>query len=184
MMIGVQSIMENNLERTSRFISLILRHKPETIGIELDEHGWANVDGLLKGVNIDFDTLEKIVNEDEKGRYSFNEDKTKIRANQGHSINVDVELEEKMPPDILYHGTGEKYVDSINKIGLIPKTRLYVHMTEDLEVAKITGARHGKLIVYKIDAKRMHDDGILFYKSVNNVWLTKDVETKYLKRIM
>ena len=184
MMIGVQSIMENNLERTSRFISLILRHKPETIGIELDEHGWANVDELLKGVNIDFDTLEKIVNEDEKGRYSFNEDKTKIRANQGHSINVDVELEEKMPPDILYHGTGEKYVDSINKIGLIPKTRLYVHMTEDLEVAKITGVRHGKLIIYKIDAKRMHDDGILFYKSVNNVWLTKNVEAKYLKRII
>ena len=176
--------MENNLERTSRFISLILRHIPETIGIELDEHGWANVDGLLKGVNIDFDTLEKIVNEDEKGRYSFNEDKTKIRANQGHSIDVDVELEVKTPPDILYHGTATKYEESINSIGLQPKTRLYVHMTEDLEVAKITGMRHGKLIVYQIDAKKMNNDGILFYKSVNNVWLTKDVETKYLKRIM
>lgn len=176
--------MENNLERVSRFISLILRHKPEIIGIELDEHGWANVDELLKGIEIDFDTLEKIVREDEKGRYSFNDDKTKIRANQGHSINVDVELEEKIPPDVLYHGTGQKYVDSINKIGLIPKTRLYVHMTEDLEVAKITGMRHGKLIVYQIDAKKMNNDGILFYKSVNNVWLTKDVETKYLKRIM
>ena len=184
MMIGVQSIMENNLERTSRFISLILRHIPETIGIELDEHGWANVDGLLKGVNIDFDTLEKIVNEDEKGRYSFNEDKTKIRANQGHSIDVDVGLEVKTPPDILYHGTATKYEKSINSIGLQPKTRLYVHMTEDLEVAKITGMRHGKLIVYQIDAKKMNNDGILFYKSVNNVWLTKDVETKYLKRIM
>ena len=173
--------MENSLERTSRFISLILRHKPETIGIELDEHGWANVDELLKGVNIDFDTLEKIVNEDEKGRYSFNEDKTKIRANQGHSINVDVELEEKVPPDILYHGTGEKYVDSINKIGLIPKTRLYVHMTEDLEVAKNTGKRHGKLVVYEINAKQMAEDGIKFYLSVNNVWLSKEVPAKYLK---
>lgn len=176
--------MANDLTKTSRFISLILRHKPETIGIKLDKHGWANVDELLKGVNIDFATLERIVNEDEKGRYSFNDDKTKIRANQGHSINVDVELEEMIPPDVLYHGTGQKYVDSINKIGLIPKTRLYVHMTEDLEVAKITGMRHGKLIVYQIDAKKMNDDGILFYKSVNNVWLTKDVKTKYLKRIM
>lgn len=175
--------MENNLERVSRFISLILRHKTEIIGIELDEHGWANVDKLLKGVEIDFDTLEKIVREDEKGRYSFNDDKTKIRANQGHSINVDVELEEKIPPDVLYHGTGQKYVDSINKIGLIPKTRLYVHMTEDLEVAKLTGQRHGKLALYEIDAKQMLNDGIKFYKSKNNVWLTKCVDIKYLKEM-
>ena len=173
-----------NLNNVSRYISLILRHKPETIGITLDEHGYANVNELIKGVNIDFTTFEKIVKEDSKGRYSFNEDKTKIRANQGHSIDVDVELEVKTPPDILYHGTATKYEKSINSIGLQPKTRLYVHMTEDLEVAKITGMRHGKLIVYQIDAKKMNDDGILFYKSVNNVWLTKDVETKYLKRIM
>ena len=173
-----------NLNNVSRYISLILRYKPETIGITLDEHGYANVNELIKGVNIDFTTLEKIVKEDSKGRYSFNEDKTKIRANQGHSIDVDVELEVKTPPDILYHGTATKYEESINSIGLQPKTRLYVHMTEDLEVAKTTGTRHGKLIVYQIDAKKMNDDGILFYKSVNNVWLTKDVETKYLKRIM
>ena len=173
-----------NLNNVSRYISLILRHKPETIGITLDEHGYANVDELIKGVNIDFETLEKIVKEDKKGRYSFNEEKTKIRANQGHSIDVDVELEVKTPPDVLYHGTATKYEQSINSIGLIPKTRLYVHMTEDLEVAKATGVRHGKLIVYQIDAKKMNGDGILFYKSVNNVWLTKDVETKYLKRII
>ena len=173
-----------NLENISKFISLILRHKPETIGINLDEHGYANVDELIKGVNIDFETLEKIVNEDEKGRYSFNEDKTKIRANQGHSINVDVELEAKTPPDILYHGTATKYEDSIDSEGLISKTRLYVHMTDDLEVAKKTGVRHGKLLVYQIDAKKMHDDGILFYKSVNDVWLTKSVENKYLKKLI
>lgn len=176
--------MENNLTRVSRFISLILRHKPEIIGIELDEHGWASVDELLKGVNIDLATLEKIVQEDEKGRYSFNENKTKIRANQGHSVNVDVELEEKIPPDILYHGTGEKYVESINKIGLIPKTRLYVHLTEDLEVAKVTGQRHGKLVVYEINAKQMSKDGWKFYLSVNNVWLTKKVDVKYLKKLL
>ena len=173
--------MENNLTKTSKFISLILRHKPETIGIELDEHGWANVHELLKGVNIDMATLEEIVKKDEKERYSFNEDKTKIRANQGHSVNVDVELQEKIPPDILYHGTGEKYVDSINRIGLIPKTRLYVHMTEDLVLAKKTGERHGKPVIYEIDAKAMAKDGIKFYKSINNVWLTKKVDTIYLK---
>ena len=151
-----------NLNNVSRYISLILRHKPETIGITLDEHGYANVNELIKGVNIDFTTLEKIVKEDSKGRYSFNEDKTKIRANQGHSIDVDVGLEVKTPPDILYHGTATKYEESINSIGLQPKTRLYVHMTEDLEVAKTTGTRHGKLIVYQIDAKKMNKED--YYK--------------------
>ena len=173
--------MEIDLTNKSKFISLILRHKPETIGIKLDKHGYANVNELLEGVNINFDTLEKIVREDEKGRYSFNEDKTKIRANQGHTINVDVELEEKIPPDILYHGTATKYEESINRIGLIAKERLYVHMTDDLENAKKVGARHGKLIVYEIDAKQMAKDGIKFYLSVNNVWLTKKVDVKYLK---
>lgn len=99
-----------DLIKTSRFISLILRHKPETIGITLDEHGWANVEELIVGVNkkyhIDMQIIEKIVNEDDKNRYSFNEDKTMIRANQGHSISVDVELKKLNPPDILYHGTG------------------------------------------------------------------------------
>ena len=101
-----------SLKETSKFISLILRHKPETIGISLDEHGWANVDELIAGISkthpIDMAILEQIVAEDEKQRYSFNEDKTLIRANQGHSIPVDVYLEEKQPPEILFHGTGEK----------------------------------------------------------------------------
>ena len=174
---------KNNLTKTSKFISLILRHKPETIGIKLDEHGWADVEDLLKGVDIDFSTLEKIVKEDEKGRYSFSDDKTKIRANQGHSINVDVELEEKIPPNVLYHGTAEKYLDSINIEGLKPMSRLYVHLTEDLEIAKKTGQRHGKLVIFEIDAKRMIDDGIKFYLSVNNVWLVRTVPPKYLSRM-
>ena len=120
-----------NLKDSSKFIALILRHKPETIGIHLDEHGWANVDELVdriaKTQMFDREMLEKIVRTDEKQRYSFNEDKTLIRANQGHSIPVDVELKEKMPPDILWHGTGEKYTDSIEMQGLKPKSRLYVH---------------------------------------------------------
>ena len=129
--------MTNN--DTSKFISLILRHKPEVIGITLDEHGWANVDDLIAGVSkthpLDRATLEQIVAEDSKQRYSFNEDGTLIRANQGHSIPVDVELRVAVPLEVLWHGTGEKYVESIDREGLIPKSRLYVHLSGDVETA-------------------------------------------------
>ncbi|MDY3828152.1 MAG: RNA 2'-phosphotransferase, partial [Clostridium sp.] len=124
-----------SLTYVSRFMSLILRHKPETIGISLDEHGWANDDELIEGIaktrEFNMDILEEVVKTDNKQRYSFNEDKTLIRANQGHSIQVDVELDEVEPPAELWHGTGEKYVESIDKIGLIPKSRLYVHLSKD-----------------------------------------------------
>ena len=171
----------------SKFISLILRHKPETIGITLDEHGWANVDELIDGINkahheLDMERLERIVAEDEKQRYSFNEDKTLIRANQGHSIPVDVELEIIAPPEILYHGTGEKYTASIDEQGLIPKSRLYVHLSGDIETAKKVGSRHGKPVIYTVKSGDMHRDGIVFYRSVNGVWLTKAVPTKYLEK--
>ena len=169
---------------TSKYISLILRHKPETIGISLDEHGWANVEELIEGVNkthrLNMETLERIVAEDEKQRYSFNEDKTLIRANQGHSIPVDVELPVVIPPDVLYHGTGVNYKDSIEAQGLIPKSRLYVHLSGDVETAKKVGQRHGKPIIYTVDAVAMHADGYTFYRSVNGVWLTKSVPRKYL----
>ncbi|MED9947857.1 MAG: RNA 2'-phosphotransferase [Peptacetobacter hiranonis] len=176
-----------NLIKTSRFISLILRHKPETIGITLDGHGWANVEELIFGVNkkypIDMQILEKIVDEDDKNRYSFNEDKTMIRANQGHSIAVDVELKKLNPPDILYHGTGEKYVESIEKQGLIRKNRLYVHLSNDIETAEKVGKRHGKPVIYEIDCKKMVENGIEFLKSENNVWLVESVPVKYLKKL-
>ena len=138
-----------DLTNVSRYISLILRHKPDVIGITLDEHGWANVNDLILGVEknnpgFNMEVLEEIVKTDSKQRYSFNEDKTLIRANQGHSIPVDVELEEKEPPEFLYHGTGEKYATSINQQGLIPKSRLYVHLSKDIETAKNVGKRHGK----------------------------------------
>ena len=111
------------LTDTSKFLSLILRHKPETIGIKLDEHGWADVSELISGISktrpFDMKMLEEIVRTDNKQRYSFNENKTLIRANQGHSIPVDVELEKKTPPEFLYHGTGEKFVSSIDKEGLL-----------------------------------------------------------------
>ena len=169
-----------DLIKTSRYISLILRHKPEEIGITLDEYGWANVSELLNGVNIDMPTLEKIVSTDDKQRYSFNEDKTLIRANQGHSILVDVELDEVEPPEYLWHGTGEKYVASINNEGLIPKSRLYVHLSYDLETATTVGKRHGSPTIYRVAAQDMFKDGFKFYLSKNGVWLTKNVPIEYL----
>ena len=175
-----------SMKETSKFICLILRHKPSAIGITLDEHGWANVEELINGISktqaIDMAILEEIVASDEKGRYSFNEDKTLIRANQGHSIPVDVELEQKEPPSVLWHGTGQKYVESIDQTGLIPKSRLYVHLSADYDTAVKVGSRHGKPVVYEVDTKAMIEDGIAFYLSVNGVWLTKEVPVKYLKK--
>lgn len=173
-----------NLKETSKFISLILRHKPEVIGITLDEHGWANVDELIAGVakthEFNTDILEEIVRTDEKQRYSFNEDKTLIRANQGHSIPVDVELDEVEPPVTLWHGTGEKYVTAIDAQGLIPKSRLYVHLSKDRDTAVKVGKRHGRPVLYIVKAGEMHQDGYKFYLSKNGVWLTKKVPAKYL----
>ena len=175
-----------DLKKTSIFISLILRHKPETIGISLDQHGWANVDELINGINktddyhIDMGILEEIVRTDNKQRYSFNEDKTKIRANQGHSVNVDVELKEAEPPEQLFHGTGEKYVASIRKEGLIPKSRLYVHLSKDKETAEKVGARHGRPHIFFVHSGKMFRAGYKFYLSENGVWLTKSVPPEFL----
>lgn len=175
------------LKNISKYLSLILRHKPEVIGISLDEHGWANVEELIAGIAKDYDfnmeLLEEIVRSDEKQRYSFNEDKTLIRANQGHSVPVDVELVEQIPPDILWHGTGEKYVSAIDTEGLIPKSRLYVHLSKDEDTATKVGTRHGKPVVYHVLAKKMYDDGYKFFISVNGVWLTKTVPVKYLRKV-
>lgn len=176
-----------DMKKTSVFISLILRHKPDVIGISLDEHGWANVQELINGINktgkysIDMPVLEEIVRTDNKQRYSFNEDRSKIRANQGHSINVDVELKAAVPPEILYHGTGEKYVDSINTEGLKPKSRLYVHLSKDVETAVTVGSRHGKSVVYTVASGEMHRQGYTFYLSENGVWLTKNVPVDFMK---
>ena len=173
-------------KETSKFISLVLRHKPEAIGISLDEHGWAGVDELIRGISktcpLTVEELEEIVRSDEKHRYSFNEDHSLIRANQGHSIPVDVELKRARPPKILYHGTGEKYAASIEKQGLIPKSRLYVHLSSDRETARKVGARHGRPVVYRVASGKMAEDGYDFYRSVNGVWLTKAVPAEYLSK--
>lgn len=177
-----------DLNNISKYMSLILRHKPDVIGIELDEHGWANVNDLISGIEKDnhgfnFELLEEIVRSDSKQRYSFNDDKSLIRANQGHSVNVDVELKEKEPPEYLYHGTGEKYVKFINQDGLIPKSRLYVHLSKDIKTVENVGKRHGKEIIYRINSGRMYRNGYKFYLSENGIWLTKEASVKYLEMV-
>lgn len=172
-------------DKLSIFISLVLRHQPGAAGISLDEHGWADVDALIRGINdtgryIDMDMLEEIVRMDQKGRYSFNEDKTLIRANQGHSIPVDVELKQAEPPETLYHGTADRFLKSIENEGLRSMSRLYVHLSKDYDTAVAVGTRHGKPVVLRVDAAQMMRDGAVFYLSENGVWLTKYVEPRYL----
>lgn len=175
-------------KRLSKFLSLILRHKPETIGIALDKHGWANVDELIQGIRntvmeIDIPRLERVVRENDKKRFSFSDDGSRIRANQGHSIDVDVELEKRVPPEILYHGTVERNAASIGEKGLLSGNRLYVHLSPDAETAwKVASRRKGLSIIYEVSAGRMYRDGHVFYRSVNGVWLTEYVPVEYLQR--
>lgn len=168
----------------SKYLSLILRHKPEIAGITLDANGWADINSLLAGAKINFETLERIVRENDKQRFSFNADKTKIRANQGHSIKVDVELEEKVPPEFLFHGTIERNATSIERDGILKGTRLYVHLSADVETAeKVAARRNGDKVIYKISAQIMNRDGYKFFQSKNGVWLTKFVPPKYFIRL-
>ncbi len=175
---------EGTLTAASKFISLVLRHKPSAAGITLDEHGWADTEALLAGMAdkypISRAALEQIVAEDDKQRYSFNDDKTRIRANQGHSVPVDIEPEELIPPEFLYHGTAEQNVPSITLNGLVAKERLYVHLSADLRTAAAVGLRHGKPVVYRVRSGDMQKDGIRFYRAANGVWLTKYVPAFYL----
>lgn len=171
----------------SKFLSLVLRHKPEIIGISLDKNGWADVKELIeksnskKNIGLTLSILEYVVENNNKKRFIFNEDKTKIRANQGHSIEVELNLKEVMPPVILYHGTSDRFKDSILRTGLDKRNRNHVHLSADMETAQKVGTRHGgKLIIFKVDCKQMIADGYKFYLSENKVWLTDQVPVKYL----
>ncbi|MFQ8705034.1 MAG: RNA 2'-phosphotransferase [Thomasclavelia sp.] len=179
----------NDLVKMGKYLSLILRHKPELINLKIDEHGWVEVDQLLKGINdsgryISKEMLDIIVNTNNKKRYQYNDDQTKIRANQGHSIKVDVELQEKVPPDILYHGTAQKYLDKIKKSGIRKMNRLYVHLSKDIQTAINVGKRHGQPIVLVIDTKKMLRDGYKFYYSYNGVWLCDDIAYSYIEEVI
>ena len=172
-------------KKTSKFLSYVLRHNPELIDLKLDENGWANVDELItksknNNQSFTFEELDEIVQTNDKKRFVFNEDKTKIRANQGHSIDVDLALKPQQPPEFLYHGTGQNNVDSILEKGIEKRDRQHVHLSQDKETANKVGMRHGKPIILTIKTEKMFEDGILFYLSENNVWLTDFVAPKYI----
>ena len=169
----------------SKFLSLVLRHRPETIGISLDEMGWVDVEVLLVALKkhrheLTSDQLQEIVRSNDKQRFSFNEISTRIRANQGHSLEVELGYEPAEPPSILYHGTPEQFVDSIRKNGLNKQQRHDVHLHTDVNMSLSVGQRRGKPVLLKIEAGRMHTDGFLFYVTPNNVWLTDHVPPDYI----
>jgi len=180
--------MKKEYVNLSKWLSLILRHKPESIGLKLEKDGWVDVLELIEKMKkhnthnhaITFDILEYIVNNDNKMRYSFNENRSKIRANQGHSTDVSVKFKKINPPKFLYHGTSIDKITSINKSGLKSMNRQYVHLSGDVKTAIKVGSRHGIPIILVIKAQEMHNDGIDIFISENNVYLTKKVETKYL----
>lgn len=169
-----------NINRQSRRLAYLLRHDKE---YQFEANGWRTVENLIQHYGFTYDLLDEIVAINNKQRYEYNDDKTKIRARQGHSVKVDVDLSETTPPDMLYHGTSDEVIDSILEEGIKSVGRLHVHLTLDIKTAINVGKRHGKPVVFKINAKRMKDDGLIFYLSRNGVWLTDYVAPKYISLI-
>lgn len=180
------SLDEKRLTSLSKLLSLTLRHKPSTLGITLDDNGWVDVDVLLAGARangkqLDLDLLRRIVETNNKQRFTFSEDGRRIRANQGHSIEVALDLPAQEPPDVLLHGTATRFLDAILAEGLDRRNRHHVHLSDNLETALQVGGRHGKPVLLEIDAARMHRDGHRFFRSDNGVWLTDAVPPAYLR---
>ena len=170
-------------KKLSKFLSYILRHHPDSIGLQLDEQGWAQVDELLTKTNIPFnmEDLEEVVHTNNKKRFAFNNDKTKIRANQGHSLkHIDLELKAIKPPEFLYHGTVAKFIESIRKEGLQKMNRQHVHLSKDQDTAIKVGSRRGKPVILSVSAQAMEDNGYTFYISENGVWLTHHVPSQFI----
>ncbi|MBD2450475.1 RNA 2'-phosphotransferase [Nostoc sp. FACHB-152] len=176
------------LVKISKYLSKHLRHQPEHIGITLAAGGWVKVDELLAACTqhqfpITREELAQVVATNEKKRFSFDSTGALIRANQGHSVEVDLQLQPAVPPDVLYHGTGHKSVESILQTGLCKMSRHHVHLSRDIATAETVGARHGKPVVFAVDATAMHQAGYTFYCSDNGVWLVDAVPPEYLHRL-
>ena len=172
--------------RISKFLSFVLRHHPEEIGITLDENGWVDVDVLLSamaehGRAIRREQLEDIVATNDKQRFAIEDGR--IRANQGHSVSVDLDLSERQPPDVLYHGTATRFVDAIRAQGLSKMSRQHVHLSADEATASKVGVRHGKLVILRVDAAAMVRDGHVFFCSKNGVWLVDHVPPEFLESL-
>jgi putative RNA 2'-phosphotransferase len=171
---------------TSKLLSYVLRHRPDSIGLQLDANGWADVDVLLQclaeyGKPVDRDLLERVVADNDKQRFAFDATRTRIRASQGHSIQVDLALEPAQPPDVLYHGTASRFLKSILASGLRAGNRQHVHLSGDVGTARRVGARYGFPVILQVDTARMRTDGAVFYRADNGVWLTGPVAPRYLR---
>jgi putative RNA 2'-phosphotransferase len=180
-------ISDKQLTQISKFLSLILRHQPETIGIQLDQNGWTDIQILLEkannyGIRFDREILNHIVANNSKKRFAFNDAADKIRASQGHSVEIELGYTNQKPPEILYHGTGEKSVQSILDTGLERRSRQHTHLSIDIETAVRVGQRHGKPFIFKILAGQMYTDNFQFFISDNGVWLTDHVPPRYLEQ--
>lgn len=179
---------DNRLVRVSKRMSRYLRHAPERIGIELGPGGWVEVDTLLDalrehGFPVSRDELDEVVRRNDKQRFAFDEAGTRIRANQGHSVPVDLELPPAQPPAVLYHGTAERFLEKITAEGLLPMDRHHVHLSADVDTATKVGTRHGRPVVLVVDAAGMAGDGHVFHVSHNGVWLTDTVPARYLRKL-
>jgi putative RNA 2'-phosphotransferase len=176
---------EEKRKKISKSLSYWLRHRPESIGIKLSDGGWTDVKELMekakKEIAFDFNELKEVVQTCDKQRFSFSEDFCSIRASQGHSVKVKLDFKEIAAPPVLYHGTAEQFLESIQKKGLVPGKRHHVHLSKDIETASKVGQRHGKLVILTIDTIKMQDAGFIFYISDNGVYLTESVPKKYIK---
>ncbi|KAA8998185.1 RNA 2'-phosphotransferase [Affinibrenneria salicis] len=175
----------NNIE-VSKFLSYVLRHQPEAIGLLLDSEGWADISKLItcaaqKGKKLDLTIIRDVVNTSDKKRFSISDDGLRIRAVQGHSSRqVDIAYSEKIPPFYLYHGTATRFVTSIRESGLIAGSRQYVHFSADKVTALAVGQRHGKPAILRINAMSMYEDGLKFFQAENGVWLTSVVPVRFI----
>lgn len=178
--------MEKDLVATSKFLSLVLRHKPEVIGLRLDENGWADLQELIRlanssGHTLTRETIAKVVASNDKQRFAFDSAGNRIRANQGHSIEVDLALAPIQPPAVLYHGTAARFLDSIREQGLLKRQRHHVHLSQDKDTALAVGKRHGSPVVLVVQAEVMWQAGHKFFRSENGVWLTESVPDAFIE---
>jgi putative RNA 2'-phosphotransferase len=174
--------------RISKFLSLVLRHKPEEIGLKLNDEGWAHIEDLIdnskqKGFDLTIELLKRVVENNDKKRFSFSEDFSKIRANQGHSIDVNLQLKPTQPPVVLYHGTIKKNITSIFEKGLLKQNRNYIHLTNNYDLACTIGKRYGSPVVLEVAALQMHSKGYDFFISKNEVWLTDHIPPEFIQPI-
>lgn len=178
-------VTKQEIKRISKFLSLVLRHRPDLIHIQLDDNGWADVNLLIsnaqiKGFALSNELLKTIVDTNDKRRFILDKKLNRIRATQGHSVSVELEYEARKPPEILYHGTSAQFLESILLTGLNKQSRQHVHLSTDMDIVLSIGKRTGKPIVIEVFAGIMYNDGYLFYLSDNNVWLTDNVPNRYL----